>query len=238
MNAAANFGAKMVATGGNTSEVLVLFLAREDGSKALAKALLKSGLKAGPAAKALAALQAAGSSDEDLTQVLSKAAGIAVAGPVYSEKFVRNLARESASGNAARGKEVFQSVGCVACHRVGAPTAGITYIGPDLSTIGNTLSTERIIEEVLWPSRAVKEGFSLLQVTTKDGTIHQGYEERSRSADIFLKPLGRADTVRIPQNQIRAKSQAGSAMPAGLTAVLKRNQLRDLIQFLSRQGRE
>jgi putative heme-binding domain-containing protein len=238
MNAAANFGAKMVATGGNTSEVLVLFFSREGGSKVLAEALLKNDLKAGPAAKALAALQATGSSDETLTQVLSKAAGIAVAGPVYSENFVRDLARESVGGNAARGKEVFHSVGCVACHRVGAPTAGITHIGPELSTIGNTLSTERIIEEVLWPGRAVKEGFSLLQVTTKDGTIHQGYEERSRSEDIFLKPLGRADTVRIPQNQIRAKSQARSAMPAGLTATLKREQLRDLIRFLSWQGRE
>jgi putative heme-binding domain-containing protein len=238
MNAAVNFGAKMIAMGGNESEVLALFLSREGGSKALAEALLKIGLEAGPAAKALAALQAAGSSDEALTQVLSKAVGIAVAGPVYSEKFVRVLARESASGNAARGKEVFQSVGCVGCHRIDAPRAGLTYIGPDLDTIGNTLSTERIIEEVLWPGRAVKEGFSLLQVTTRDGTIHQGYEERSRAADIFLKPLGRADTIRIPQNQIRATSQAGSAMPAGLTATLKREQLRDLIQFLSRQGRE
>ena len=238
MSAAVNFGAKMMATGDNTPEVLELFLAREGGSKALAEALMKNSLETGPAAKALVALQAAGSSDEALTQVLSKAAGIVVAGPVYSEKFVRDLARESASGNAARGKVVFQSAGCVACHRIDAPTTGITYIGPELSTIGNTLSTERIIEEVLWPGRAVKEGFSLLQVTTTDGTIHQGYEQRSRSEDIFLNPLGRTDTIRIPKNQIRAKFQAGTAMPTGLTAVLKREQLLDLIHYLSERGKQ
>ena len=70
--------------------------------------------------------------------------------------------------------------GCAACHRVSAPIAGVTYIGSDLSTIGNTLNSERIIEETLWPGRAVKEGFSLVQVTTKGGTLHQGYEQRPR----------------------------------------------------------
>ena len=111
-------------------------------------------------------------------------------------------------------------------------------IGPDLSTIGNTLSIDRIIEEVLWPGRAVKEGYSLLQVTTKDGTVHQGYEQRSRSEDVFLKPLGRNETIRISKNQIHVKAQAGSAMPAGLTAALNREQLQDLICFLTGQGRE
>ena len=84
----------------------------------------------------------------------------------------------------------------------------------------------------------MKEGFSLLQVTTRDGTVHQGYEQRSRSADMFLTPLGLADTIRIPENQIRTKTEAGSAMPPGLTAGLKREQLRDLIRFLSQQGRK
>ena len=96
---------------------------------------------------------------------------------------------------------------------------------------------ERIIEEVLWPGRHVKEGFSLVQVTTRSGTIHQGYEQRWRSKDILLRPLSQPGTIQIPQDQIRSQAQLGSAMPAGLTAGLKRGQLRDLIRFLAEQGR-
>jgi len=238
MKTAAAFGVQLLMKEQNPVEVLAPFLARGVGPKALAEALRERKLKVGSAAKALAALQAAGSSDQGLTQVLSKAAGIVAVGPVYSEIFVRDLASESIRGDAGRGRQVFQLAGCTACHRVGAEKTGVSMIGPDLSTIGNTLSTDRIIEEVLWPGRAVKEGYSLLRVTTKDGTVHQGYEQRSRSEDVFLKPLGRAETIRIPKNQVHVKAQTGSAMPAGLTAALNREQLRDLICFLTGQGRK
>ena len=46
------------------------------------------------------------------------------------------------------------------------------------------------------------------------------------------------DRFRISKNQIHVKAQAGSAMPAGLTAALNREQLRDLICFLTGQGRK
>ena len=152
---------------------------------------------------------------------------------MFSEEYVRNLARESLNGNAANGAIVFRTAGCAACHQAGQPIAGLAYIGPDLSTIGNTLSPERIIEEVLWPARAVKEGYSLMQVTTTDGTVHQGYEQRSRSDDVLLTPLGSRETVRIPAAQIREQKSAGTAMPPNLTATLKREQLRDLIRYLT-----
>jgi len=151
---------------------------------------------------------------------------------------VRDLTRESAKGDIGRGRQVFQLTGCAACHQVEATKNDFPFIGPDLTALGNTLRPERIIEEVLWPGRAVKEGYSLLRVTTQDGTVHQGYEERSRSEDVFLRPLDRADTIRIPKNQIRAKTEAGSAMPTGLTAALNREELRDLIAFLTGLGRD
>ena len=233
-------GTKMLMLGEDAAKVLPVFLAREGGPQVLAASLEKAKLTEAIAAKALAALRAAGSSDAALTKVLSKAAGVAATGPVYSEKYVRDLARESLKGNAANGAVVFQTAGCAACHQSGKPIAGLAYIGPDLSTIGNTLSRERIIEEVLWPARAVKEGYSLVQVTTADGTIHQGYEQRSRADDVFLTPLGSRETLHIPAAQVREKKSAGTAMPPNLTATLRREQLQDLIHFLtqSRGGAE
>jgi len=233
-------GTKMLMLGEDAAKVLPVFLARDGGPQVLAASLEKAKLTEAIAGQALAALRAAGSSDEALTKVFSKAAGVAVTGPVYSEKYVRELARESLKGNAGNGAVVFQTAGCAACHQTGKPIAGLAYIGPDLSTIGNTLSRERIIEEVLWPARAVKEGYSLVQVTTADGTIYQGYEQRSRADDVLLTPLGSRATLRIPAAQVREKKTAGTAMPPNLTASLRQGQLRDLIHFLtqSRGGAE
>ena len=77
-------------------------------------------------------------------------------------------------------------------------------------------------------------------VVIRDGTIHQGYEQRSRAEDVFLTPLGSHETLRIPAAQVREKKTAGTAMPPNLTAALRPEQLRDLIHFLtqSRGGAE
>ena len=76
-----------------------------------------------------------------------------------------------------------------------------------------------------------------MQVTTEAGVIHQGYEQNSRLKDVFLRPLGLTETIRIPRDQIRTHEHTGSAMPTGLTAGLKQEELRDLIHFLTEQGR-
>ena len=169
---------------------------------------------------------------------LGKVAGVKNNVPTYSAKYVSSLAKAAAGADAANGKLMFAAAGCIACHRVGtANNTGIPFIGPELETIGNTLSTERIIEETLWPGRHVKEGFSLLQVTTKNGNVHQGYEQRSRAKDVILRPLTQAATITIPHGEIREQTELGSAMPAGLTANLSRQQLADLIRYLTEQGR-
>jgi putative heme-binding domain-containing protein len=238
MSAAASRVAALLVLGQATTEVLSPLLNREGGGTALTAALASHELGAAQAAAALAKLQSLGSSEMELMNFLSQTAGIKNTVPPYSAEFVAALAKESAKGNAANGRQTFQAAGCAVCHKISPATnKGIPLIGPELDTIGNTLSTERIIEEVLWPGRHVKEGFSLVQVTTRSGTIHQGYEQRWRSKDILLRPLSQPGTIQIPQDQIRSQAQIGSAMPAGLTAGLKRGQLRDLIRFLAEQGR-
>ena len=238
MSAAAAHGAALLALGQATSGVLSPFVNREGGGRALTAALAKRELGAAPAAAALAKLQSLGSSEAELMNHLSRAAGIENTVPAYSAEFVVALARESAEGDAANGRRVFQAAGCAVCHKIGSATnGGIPFIGPELDTIGNTLSTERIIEEVLWPGRHVKEGYSLTRVTLKTGAVHMGYEQRSRSDDVFLRPLSQPGTIRIPRDEVSTQAQIGSAMTAGLTAGLKRGPLRDLIRFLTEQGR-
>jgi putative heme-binding domain-containing protein len=238
LSEAAKLGADMIAEGQPEDEVLYIFLNRESGSKALMKALTKSNLDKTSAAKTLVKLQSIGSSDTNLMNYLSKVAGIKNTVPTYSLEYISNLAKASSKGDAKNGKLIFSTAGCAACHKIeSSNNNGIPFIGPELETIGNTLSPERIIEEVIWPSRHVKEGYNLLQVTTNGGDVYQGYEQRSREKSVILRPLSQARTITIPQEQIREQSQLGSAMPTGLTANLSKKHLSDLIRYLSEKGR-
>ena len=187
---------------------------------------------------ALSRLQSIGSSETKLIDYLGKVVGLKNNLPTYSTGYVSSLVKASIKADSANGKQLFSAVGCIACHKVGAANNnGIPFIGPELETLGNTLTTERIIEETIWPGRHEKEGYSLLQVTTKNGQIHQGYEQRSRAKDVILRPLTQAATIIIPQGEIREQTELGSAMPVGLTANLSKQQLADLICYLAEQGR-
>ena len=96
----------------------------------------------------------------------------------------------SRQGKVERGAVLFKSVSCISCHKVSG-AGGI--VGPNLTAIGTTLSAEWIVEELLWPDRQVKEGYSVVQVITDDGKIHQGYERRTkeseRSGDLVIQEL-------------------------------------------------
>jgi len=114
-------------------------------------------------------------------------------------------------------------------------------VGPDLTAIGTTLSGERIVEELIWPNRQIKEGFAQLIVVTNNGKVFTGYERKTRDTnnrgDIILEdPVSKKRTT-IRKADIDETHPGRSAMPAGLTALLSRDQLLDLIRYLTKLGR-
>ena len=115
-------------------------------------------------------------------------------------------------GNTQRGATFVES--CIACHRIGQLGA---VIGPDLTSIGTTLSPERIAEEILWPGRQVKEGYTMLQVTTQDGVVHHGYERWTRqsdaSGDLVMRQLTAKSLITLRRDQIVSRQTLVSPMP-------------------------
>ena len=205
----------------------------------MALAMKSRKLKPETARRLLKSLFSTGHSDRELLGTFNTALGASAKAPNYNQKFVKQLIGDAAkSGVVARGSVLFRNLACVSCHKVGG--SGGT-IGPDLTAIGTTLSPERIAEELLWPNRQVKEGFSVVQVVTEDGKIHQGYERKTKSSqetgDLVLEDLATRKLVTIKRESIEAKKVTGSVMPSGLTAVLSREQLLDLLRFLSDLGK-
>ena len=139
-------------------------------------------------------------------------------------------------GNASAGERLFfHSKGpqCSVCHRVNGRGG---FVGPDLSTVGNVLQRERLIESILDPGREIAPMFVHWKVRTKKGDVVDGRvvdEDMSPSGYVVLiDALGKQTKVKNSDIDERQASKL-SIMPEKLADRLTRQDFRDLIEFLS-----
>jgi putative heme-binding domain-containing protein len=227
----------MEGDGREADPLVTAFLARQGGSEALAEALASAKIAADTAKLGLRALSTAGRQDEALRTALSAAAGISSKAIDYNIDFVKALGQEALTqGDPAKGEKVFRGTitNCFSCHAIGAAGG---RVGPDLSAVGTGLPIDMVVESVLWPNRQVKEGYSTTAVLTKNDQIFQGFHASEDKQTLILRDPARDELIRIPIADIRARKEIGSVMPEGLTNGLTREELRNLIRFLSDLGK-
>ena len=141
------------------------------------------------------------------------------------EKFKPAL---SLTGDAAKGKQVFTSAGCMACHQlegIGLP------VGPDLRSVVPHTS-EKLLNSILDPSAVIEPGFAAYHCTLKSGEQLYGMVATETSSSITMKLAG--NIVRsVLRSEIKdLKSTQTSLMPDGLEALLTPQSLADLIAYL------
>ncbi len=141
----------------------------------------------------------------------------------------------SATGNADRGREVFQAAEkslCIKCHRLGEQGG---KIGPDLAGVGSRFSRVHLIESILEPSRAIAPSFETIIVALADGRIASGVKLSEDESTLTLgDDQGR--THEIAKTQIDERHpQTKSTMPDGLEKRLSDRELLDLLTFLLAQ---
>ncbi|MGB0580886.1 MAG: PVC-type heme-binding CxxCH protein, partial [Limisphaerales bacterium] len=216
--------------------VLNPFLDRKTGLTELATALGSDQVNTDVAKLGLRVLAASGRDAPAIRQKLFASLGADAITPAYSEQLVRSLTKAAARGNTKRGRQVFASpvANCVACHKI-AGTGGIQ--GPDLSAVGTGMTTELIIEAILWPKRQVKEGYLATAITTKDDEYHQGYKTKETKSELTLRSAATGREIRIARKDISDIQEAGTLMPEGLTAGMTRAELADLVAYLASLGR-
>jgi putative heme-binding domain-containing protein len=137
-------------------------------------------------------------------------------------------------GNPDAGQEVFLSpkVGCYGCHRAVGRGGNV---GPDLSRIGHIRSKAELLESIVFPSLTIAPEFRAYQVATADGRVLTGLIVRDTADAVYLRTTDLAE-VRIARKDIEEMTpSAVSLMPDGLEKVMTRQQLSDLLEFLSQQ---
>ncbi|HEU0011572.1 MAG TPA: HEAT repeat domain-containing protein [Verrucomicrobiae bacterium] len=136
------------------------------------------------------------------------------------------------SGDAARGQRVYfdeSGVACIRCHMV-ADTGGT--VGPDLTLAGAQFSRAQLIESILYPSRAVREGYQQIIVETKEGEEISGALKADTADGVMLVDAG-GRTNFIPRASIAdRRGSALSLMPEGLHAGITLDQFADLVAYV------
>ena len=139
-------------------------------------------------------------------------------------------------GDEKRGETVFHraELGCTACHAANGVGGAI---GPNLSALGTAQPVDFIVGAILEPQKEIKEGYSSISVTTKDGEEYQGYFIRENRDELVLRDVLQNKEVRVRRDKVAERRENGSVMPGGLADSLTRAEFRDLVRYLSELGR-
>ncbi len=127
------------------------------------------------------------------------------------------------------GKAVFERT-CNVCHQVNGVGADF---GPKLTEIGSKLPKEGLLNATIHPSAGIVVGFETSQLNMKDGSKLTGIIVSKTETDILLKYPG-GTTQNIKTVDVKAiKQLPESMMPAGLHEAMTKQELADLVQYLS-----
>jgi quinoprotein glucose dehydrogenase len=135
-------------------------------------------------------------------------------------------------GNPDEGRRIFierADVSCVRCHKVNGEGG---EVGPDLAGIINRHPREYLLESVLFPNKAIAQGFEGVLLTLKDGRVYAGIIKSEKSDELELNSP-EDGLVTVKRADIKSRDKGLSAMPEGMTNILSRTDLRNLVEFLA-----
>ena len=174
-----------------------------------------------------------GMSDEEIWQVVTYLRSVQVKAPAEP------------AGDSAHGKELFKgALGCSTCHMIQGKGG---RLGPDLSTVGASRSTEYLAESVRRPSRRLAQGifeamkefpqeYESVSVVAADGTKLSGVVLNQDQFTLQMLDTGQQLHL-FEKDKLRSfEIRRESAMPAYDQKMLSDKDLEDLIAYLQTVG--
>jgi putative heme-binding domain-containing protein len=132
----------------------------------------------------------------------------------------------------ARGKLVFQK-NCATCHRL--ENQGVE-VGPDLVATLRNKTPEKLLVDILDPSREVDARYLNYLVVTKNGRMLSGMIATEAATSITLRRAEKAEETILRSEIEEVQGTAKSLMPDGLEAELTRQDVADVIAYLLSQA--
>jgi len=158
--------------------------------------------------------------------------------------YVRSLGAvepEVLPGDPARGRELFFSVGCTACHIVQGEGTGL---GPDLSDIGAQRGGRSLLESLLDPGARLPElavpfeprtfaTYAVVEAVTQDGREIVGQRINEDSFTIQVQDgMGRLHSLR-KKDLASLEKRAGTSVMPSYQGALQPSEIDDLVAYLA-----
>lgn len=146
---------------------------------------------------------------------------IAIAPPPY----------ELSGGNAAKGREVFNSntAKCATCHTIDGQGA---KIGPDLTGLRGK-NPGLVFHHINAPSDRIHPGYPSFSIALKSGQVAMGVVRSLGFNEMEVTDTD-AKSLKFNPNEIEdLRSSTSSIMPSGLAGTVGESSMRDLIAFLT-----
>ena len=139
-------------------------------------------------------------------------------------------------GDAERGKKSFRehvSAQCFKCHKC---DGGDSLVGPDLSKIGAQKDRTYILESIIFPNKAIAQGFQIVVLELTDGMTIAGRLLGESGGTLQVETVdaaGKPQAVTVAANKIKTRTSAPSPMPENERDNLTRAELRNIIEYLA-----
>jgi len=138
------------------------------------------------------------------------------------------MALAQGGGDPAKGKTLFESSGCMNCHRINDKGS---HTGPDLSDVGDRRTPERLKASILTPDEEVLPENRYVRVVLKDGTQVRG---RILNQDAFSIQL--IDTKENLRSLLRSNMKESEILDKGIMPSfqtrLKAQDVTDIVAYL------
>jgi putative heme-binding domain-containing protein len=134
------------------------------------------------------------------------------------------------------GKGMFKVATCIACHKMDGEG---NEFGPDLAKLDPKLKAIDILKDIIEPSFRINEKYQTWVIETKAGKQHTGIilDETPKQIKLIENPLAKAEPIIILTANIDTKEKSPiSIMPKGLLDKLTREEILDLIGYLTARG--
>jgi putative heme-binding domain-containing protein len=138
--------------------------------------------------------------------------------------------------NFERGRRLFASAKCFACHRFDNEGGSI---GPDLTGVVGRFSPRDLLESILEPSKEISDQYQAVEILTKDERIVVGRIVNLSNDTVMVNTdmLNPAATVGINRNNIESmKPSKISMMPSGLLDTYHPEEILDLLAYMLSRG--
>jgi putative heme-binding domain-containing protein len=151
--------------------------------------------------------------------------------------FVRSLTMPamfaSPSGDAKAGEELFGKAGCANCHRIRGHGG---QLGPDLSNVAATRPLPQIRQAIVDPDAAGEQGYRGVTVVLKNGETLRGVARNRTNYSLQLQDGKGALHLLLMSDVASVTLSKGSPMPKDYATRLGKQDVENLIAFLSRQS--